>query len=59
MNHSLAIAEFPFVVRYLGDAQKALPPYQEILFQKNRKQLGDMLHALLTHFGPSLLNPTS
>jgi hypothetical protein len=54
MNHSLAIAEFPSLVRYLSDAKKALPPYQEILFQQNRQQLGDMLNKLLTHFGPPL-----
>lgn len=51
LNHSLAIAEFPSVVGYLGDAQKTLSPYQETLFQQNRKQLGDMLNTLLTHFG--------
>jgi len=51
LNHSLAIAEFPSVVGYLGDTQTTQSPYQETLVQQNRKQLGDMLNTLLTHFG--------
>ncbi|MCL7942917.1 diguanylate cyclase [Marinobacter sp. ATCH36] len=51
LNHSLAIAEFPSVVGYLSDAQTTRSPYQETQFQQTRKQLGDMLNTLLTHFG--------
>lgn len=51
LNHSLAVAEFASVVRYLSNAQETRSPYQERLLQVNREQLGAMFNTLLAHFG--------
>lgn len=51
LNHSLAIAEFPSVVKYLSNAQKTHSAYQERLLKQNGDQLGVMFNTLLTHFG--------
>lgn len=51
LNHSLAIAEFPLVTRYLSNMREAPSPYLERLAREDLEQLRDMFNTLLTHFG--------
>ncbi|RBP28333.1 PAS domain S-box-containing protein/diguanylate cyclase (GGDEF)-like protein [Marinobacter pelagius] len=51
LNHTLAIAELPALHRFLVLAGAAKSPYQEEIFQDDRKQLKGLLNTLHTHFG--------